>query len=220
MSYFGDTKIARMPIGDVEIAKAYFGDTLVFQKKAASRLPAGYTEVEYISNPSTAYIRTALYGDNTSWTLTAQRTSGSSNAILIGRRTSSGQWFGGLSNGRWGSNTASGAYVAINSTVKSSIALSFGTTNISGTVDGSSFSRNGSASSSGSSYRYSLFSYGGNYPFVGSIFGDVVGVRNNAEIFHGVCCTDPNGVAGLYDLVSETFYDSYNDVALVAGPAI
>lgn len=48
MSHFGTHKIARMPLGDVEIAKAYLGDDLVFQKGGKTEthtvtfIPSGY----------------------------------------------------------------------------------------------------------------------------------------------------------------------------------
>lgn len=39
MSYFGTQKLARIPFGDTEIAKAYLGDTLVFQKGGTPPTP-------------------------------------------------------------------------------------------------------------------------------------------------------------------------------------
>lgn len=70
MSYFGSTKIGRMFLGGTEIAKAYLGSDLVFQKSAPGPQPQEYTVVlnpySYIpkatdgswysiTNPSNAY---------------------------------------------------------------------------------------------------------------------------------------------------------------------
>lgn len=64
MSYLGTTKIGKMFLGAVEIAKAYLGDDLVFQKggSPSPRLPAGYTELSYVATNSQAWIDTGIYG--------------------------------------------------------------------------------------------------------------------------------------------------------------
>ena len=64
MSYFGTQKLARIPFGDTEIAKAYLGDTLVFQK-GGGPTPPPVTLIPYIRNTSdTAYIDTGITPDN------------------------------------------------------------------------------------------------------------------------------------------------------------
>lgn len=55
MLSIGTGNIIALHRGDIEFQKVYLGDTLVFQK-TPSRLPEGYTEVEYISNPNLTYI--------------------------------------------------------------------------------------------------------------------------------------------------------------------
>ena len=58
MSYIGSTKIGRMFLGGTEIAKAYLGSVLVFQKSAPGPQPQEYT---FTANPS-AYIPKATDG--------------------------------------------------------------------------------------------------------------------------------------------------------------
>ena len=47
-------KVKKCFLGDEAIGKVYLGDELIFQK--ISRLPVGYTELKYISNPNLGYI--------------------------------------------------------------------------------------------------------------------------------------------------------------------
>lgn len=227
MSYFGDIRIGRMPLGEVEIAKAFLGSDLVFQKGGVtppipSRLPDGYTEVEYIENTSTARINTGISGIS-QWTLVAQLiTPGTGNSVLIGRNTGGGHFFtsmGAYSNW-WGAGSDIGQYVEVSALNKTTIELNFSSLKvINGTINGETFTRTATANST---LNYFLFNATTNssYPFRGRLFGDVVCMQNNVEVFRGVPCTDPNGVAGLYDLVGNSFIGSSNSATFSAGPAI
>lgn len=61
--YLGGTKIGQMYLGSTAIAEAYLGGTKVFGANVApsSRLPSGYTEVEYIANTNNSLIRIGFY---------------------------------------------------------------------------------------------------------------------------------------------------------------
>ena len=48
MLKLGETGVSALYLGDAKIKKVYLGSELVFEEKKPSRLPAGYTEVEYI----------------------------------------------------------------------------------------------------------------------------------------------------------------------------
>lgn len=48
----GSTGIKSVYVGGQKIKKAYVGNALVFEEAKPSRLPAGYTEVEYIQKPA------------------------------------------------------------------------------------------------------------------------------------------------------------------------
>lgn len=48
MLKLGETGVSALYLGDTKIKKAYLGNELVFEEKKTSRLPEGYTELEYI----------------------------------------------------------------------------------------------------------------------------------------------------------------------------
>lgn len=58
MSYIGSSKIGKMPIGSTGIQKTYLGSDLVYRE----RLPSGYTELQYVTTDSNAYIDTGISG--------------------------------------------------------------------------------------------------------------------------------------------------------------
>jgi len=57
----GEQKISGLYLGGEKIGKAYLGEAVVFAGKKPSRLPEGYTEVEYISNPNFTYSSYMLF---------------------------------------------------------------------------------------------------------------------------------------------------------------
>ena len=63
MIYIGDKKTKKCYLGDDSISRVYLGDELLFAKM--SRLPAGYTEVEYISNPNLTCISAIPFANTT-----------------------------------------------------------------------------------------------------------------------------------------------------------
>lgn len=64
MSYIGTTKIGKMFLGDVGIAKAYLGNDLVFQN-GGGPTPLPYdAEVEYLQSSGTQYIDTGINADS------------------------------------------------------------------------------------------------------------------------------------------------------------
>jgi len=56
MLSIGANKIKALYLGENEIQRAYLGGNLIFKKSKPSRLPERYTEVQYISNPNLTYI--------------------------------------------------------------------------------------------------------------------------------------------------------------------
>lgn len=83
MLRLGEQNIKGMYLGELEIKKAYLGEELVFDAVQTSRLPDGYTELEYIESTGAQYIdlevllseKSSIEIDVTPLTLT-------SNAIL------------------------------------------------------------------------------------------------------------------------------------------
>ena len=230
MSYFGDIRIGRMPLGDVEITKAFLGDDLVFQKGGTppepptpSRLPAGYTEVEYIENTTTAFINTGIIYPCT-WTITAQANAvPATNQILVGSKTSAGHYVGAITNGYWGTTTNASYYIAgYPNTARTQLTITINRKSVEFSAEDSATKTHNATSNIDTAIWLFAASKtaSSTYPFIGKVYGDVVGVKEGVEVFRGVPCTDPNGVAGLYDLVSEAFFGSANTATFAAGPAI
>lgn len=65
MISIGEQKIAALYCGGAKIKQAYAGSSLVFEAKKPSRLPEGYTEVEYIESTGTQYINSGVVIANT-----------------------------------------------------------------------------------------------------------------------------------------------------------
>ena len=66
MLKLGETGVSALYLGDAKIKKAYLGSELVFEEKKPSRLPAGYTELEYVYPPNntSAYSNLGAYLSN------------------------------------------------------------------------------------------------------------------------------------------------------------
>ena len=171
---------------------------LTINQAAWSRLPDGYTEYGYLESGGNAQLNTGVVGAS-SWTFTAQCLSpGSGSQILIGDKTYSGCW-AGQANSKWG---LGGNYnTTIDSSQKSDLNVTFASDKTTLTIGQVTKERNRSRAMS----AILLFS-AGSYYFNGRIFGDVIAMSGNSEVFHGVPCKNPNSVAGYYDLVTNSFF--------------
>lgn len=183
-------------------------------------LPTGYTEVEYIENPSTAYLNTGITPPALIPEITAQGDSSiSSSAILVGSKTSAGHWFGSRGDLYWGNGGATlGVLVTTKSKMRVNIAVKSITFSIYGNTEHKVDAETNistaiwlfRASPTGSAY----------YPFVGKIFGDVVITKSGAVVFHGIPCKDSSNVVGWYDIVSDSFKTSSSSTPFTAGPVV
>lgn len=221
MIKLGSNSIGKIYLGSNSIGKAYLGSNLVFQSGGVTpgRLPSGYTEIEYIENPSTARIDTGISGVS-SWSFTAQLTGTiSGNACVFGSSTTGGHFFAVIYSQslKWGLGASAGQYSSVVATTKTNIevdVVSYRQMDV--RIGSESITRTGTTDTTG---NLLLFAAGtsGDYTFPGRFYGDVVGTKNGAEVFHGVPCTNPNNVAGLYDLVSSSFFPSSSNVSFLAG---
>lgn len=183
-------------------------------------LPAGYTEVEYIENPSNAYLNTGITPPAVLPELVAQGDSSiSTSAILVGSKTSAGHWFGARTDGYWGNGGASlSRPVTTKSTLKVSIAVNSITFGIHG---GTEYTVNAETNISTAIWLFRASQTGSSYyPFAGKVFGDLVITKSGVEVFHGIPCINPSNVAGWYDIVSDSFKSSASSTQFTAGPAV
>ena len=56
----GVRQIAGLYAGETKITKAYWGEDLIFGVEKPSRLPEGYTELEYVEFNGNQYIQTNI----------------------------------------------------------------------------------------------------------------------------------------------------------------
>lgn len=56
MLRLGEQNVKGLYMGEQEVKKAYLGDKLVFEGAKPSRLPDGYTELQFVKNPNLGYI--------------------------------------------------------------------------------------------------------------------------------------------------------------------
>ena len=164
---------------------------------SGGRLPAGYTEYDYLSSPGNVTLRTTVYGAAT-WYLTAQCSSPSSGSQIVVGYTSNGGCWAGQASSKW--SLGGGAHTTISSGTKSDMVAQIESPTTYLTVGGETVQRNMNV---GLGYGY-LFGLG-SYKFNGKIFGDSVAKQNGAEVFHGIPCTNQNNVAGYYDTISRSF---------------
>lgn len=185
------------------------------------RLPSGYTEIEYIENPSTARIDTGISGAS-SWSFTAQLTGTlSGNACVFGSYTTGGHFFAVIysQSSKWGLGASAGQYSSVVSTTKTYIEVDVASARkMDARIGSESITRTGTSDVTGNLLLFAADNTG-DYTFPGRMYGDVVGTKNGVVVFHGVPCTNPNNVAGLYDLVSATFFPSSSNVSFIAGPS-
>ncbi len=167
-------------------------------------LPSGYTRKDYIHGNGDVYIDTGVSGA-CSWHLRVQVDSGTGSAI-IAHGTSFGMYFLVNSGQYLGYTTSSGQYVdAISPYAKVDLLLDWPASTTSGSVSGYYIARSGAVTRSGN-FLLLTRATSGQTPIKAKIY--FAGCyKNGACVFNGIpCVRDSDGVAGLYDTVSETFF--------------
>lgn len=206
--------------------------TAVFAVKPSSRLPEGYTELEYIQSSGKQYINTGIVPTSTTKIEldiepTADASSSSKFFFYSYYFPASGAKF--VFYMYWGSSGVSGAmgsYSTITATTINSsktlrrMVLQMDATNKTASADGSSktFSSNsfstlmskisllGSGSGTSSALPAKLYSC--KIQQGGSLARDFVP------------CIDPSGIIGLYDVISDSFYENAGSDTFTPGPAV
>lgn len=192
--------------------------------KGSSRLPSGYTEVEYIESSGGQYIDTGIIpGVNAKIYIDYDVISAGSDDVICGVIApnicigySTTRIFGAFKNGTGESTGADTTVVG-----RHSAEISNGKF----VLDGTSYSF--STISSYSTTR-SIFLFAGSYSGVaGGVYGKVAAKIYACKIYDGdslvrdfVPCKNPDGVAGLYDLVGGTFYINAGTGTFIAGADI
>ncbi|MBR6838077.1 MAG: hypothetical protein IKM94_00720, partial [Alphaproteobacteria bacterium] len=192
--------------------------------ESASRLPSGYTELQYIQSTGTQYIDTGVSG-NISFVVVAQstneNTSRTSQVLLASSTTAvAGQWFGVSpyhDGHKWGAGTnQTGTIVSINGTTKVTAFVIANNSGISGEINGENFERTANVNHS----NWTLFDYPNNsYPFYGKLYSLKI-TQNNTLVRDFVPAKNSSGVIGMYDTVNDVFYTNQGTGTFVEGPEI
>lgn len=187
----------------------------------SSRLPEGYTEVQYIQSTGTQWINTGFKpNQNTRVALTVDAKPSTAAEWLFGARNgNTDRTFGLLSfNSQYRSdyNNSTDEYSTVAPSGKFAVDKDKNVTKFNGTV--------GVTAKFGSfQCTYPLFLFANNNAGTAAGFGSfklyVGELFDNGNLIRDfVPCVDPTGNAGLYDLVSGKFYGNSGTGVFLAGP--
>lgn len=233
MVKIGNAKIKYLSVGDAKIKKAYVGEDLIFGETKPSRLPEGYTEVEYIQFDSKTGFNTGLYVTPSSTTIVldievetvypgSEEQFASMLASKAGQSTSESYMlsFGRVSETRTycrAGSTSSIKYLDVSVTGERA-EVKFDGPNSLFSIAGegvsiSKFNYNlytktfyiGAPSNNWKSVPYKLYS--------AKIY------RANSLLRDFVPCINPEKTVGLYDLAYNAFYPNVLSGTVTAGPA-
>lgn len=228
MICIGDKNVKKSYWGGKAIKKAYLGDKLLL--RAASKLPDGYTELQYIESSGTQYVRTSVLCsktlridmsvDLTSVNSTFQylfgvnENTGSANiGIRFGYSTSYGRFFYG-----------SKSFNTISAMTPGRHKISLDGINLIAEFDDEILPLEDSNLTS-NVMKYPMYLFG--YLSIGKGISARSKIKmyscqifdNGALVGDFVPCTDPSGEVGLYDLVGKSFYSSNSTTPFSAGPS-
>lgn len=206
---------------DWSAKNGYLGIAGSWVQFAVSKLPEGYTEVEYIQSSGTQYIDTGYYvnsGDNYAFEMIAT--------------------FPSSNNGYMGAN----GYMQL--LINNQYSIGYGSTGVLGTkdivnikyvddvetltVNGSVIaSKSWSGVYSSANVKIGIFQLGNannvwwtnNNPLSGYLYSYKL-YKNNILVRNFVPCINPSNVVGLFDLVSGTFYDNAGTGTFIAGEKV
>lgn len=187
----------------------------------SSRLPEGYTEVQYIQSSGTQWINTGFKpNQNTRAALTVDAKPSTAAAWLFGARNgNTDRTFGLLSyNSQYRSdyNNSTEEYSTVTPSGKFTVDKDKNVTKFNGTI--------GVTAKSGVfQCTYPMFLFANNNVGTAAGFGSfklyVCKLFDNGNLIRDfVPCVDPTGNAGLYDLVGGKFYGNTGTGVFLAGP--
>lgn len=198
-----------------------------FAEKAPSRLPAGYTEVEYIAATDgncTVNTGIAPTSQNVKTIIDFEPTSAptSTNALIAWSYYAAAgfnysvAWTQTGITGRLGA----GAYSTVNpNTARRRMTVTMDNYNGIITADGQSASFTQKQYNRNAPNVFLFGVSGGSNTLKGKLYSCKMYV-NNSLTRDFVPCKNPSGISGLYDLVSKAFFGSATSTAFTAGPAV
>lgn len=235
MLKLGTKDIKLLYVGGKKIKKAFLGEKLVYTAGTKpSRLPDGYTEVKYIQSSGTQYINTGVSPFTTGLKIdmdvepTANATS--TDVYFFNSYYKSTYYYYEFS-AIWSSSGIRGALGMFGSSGVTYTQLSSNVTprrmliqadrgNKTMSVDGDSKTLSSNNSFTNSMPKISLLAFNtGSNVLPAKLYSCQIYAGDSLERDF-VPCTNPSGIAGLYDLANGVFYPSASTGPFAAGPVV
>lgn len=230
MLKLGEPNIKGLYLGEQKIKKAYLGEEVVFNTAKPSRLPEGYTEIEYIQSSGTQYIDTKIKPTSKMKLEMDVEPLASVQAAYFGagyqRASTSYIRFSFLLQSSSEIRLLYSSIIknaSVGPTLKRSI-VSIDAKNNLATFDNTIITLSSPSSITDS-----------NHPYITLLANNISGKINvlmKAKVYSCVIydddilirnfvpCFDPSGSIGLYDLIDGKFYANSGTGMFYAGPAI
>lgn len=203
-----------------------------FEERKTSRLPAGYTELEYIQSSGTQYLDCGIKATATTrinMDVEPTAAGGATNKFFFDSSITSTTtkyvfrmiWNSSGIQGRMASYSTSFSYTTIspnNSARRMKIEMDAATKTAS--VDGAQTTFSSASFSDGmENLKLLSFSNSNTYKLSAKLYSCQI-FDGNTKVRDFVPCTNPSGQVGLYDRVEGTFYANAGTGTFTAGPAV
>ncbi len=238
MLKLGTQNIPALYLGNQEIKRAYLGERLVFEGGKPSRLPEGYTEVEYVHTVAAAKFDTGFTVNSlsdcikmdispaaqtsTSAYYICDAISGSYNLYALYYKYSSSSTNQSMQIKANAASSAAFTFSRANfNKIRRWVIIDFLNKKIDPGINGIATN---SGISNTTSRNFTNFHLGCSPKRTyNSMIGDWYSCqifRNNVLALDLVPCIDPSGAVGFYDLVSKKFIGNTGSGTVTAGPAV
>ena len=191
------------------------GYNIEIVEPAIIRVPEGYTQLAYIYSSREDCINTELSG-NIQWEIVAQcdvTTPATRMLVSCTNSSNNSSWFGQNGYG-WGTG---GSTTGVSAATKAKIIVNFNTNDCNGTVNDVAFSYSAPASVNGNWFLLGSPNGSSSY-LIGAKLFSAIARQNGVIVFDGVPAKrDSDNVVGMYDLVSNTFFEPENGGEFEAG---
>lgn len=236
MSGFDLSTVSNIYVGSTQYSSVYYGSTLIWSAAPPSRLPAGYTELEYIESTSSGrqYIdlNILLYDTlNKNYDIAIKfiiMGSGGDNdtqPTIFGCQKNVSPWPGTFIRLNQNGTQITGRYIGANvkdNNLGSKNQLIELPVQTSPNKNVYNYNNSNQTHNWGTSLFCIFNSQDKTQPqrFVAAKLYYFKLFVGGTLVRDMVPCKDPNNVVGLYDLANNTFYSSPNGAAFTAGPTV
>lgn len=240
MLKLGEATIRSVFLGEEKIRKVFLGSKLVYEGVKPSRLPEGYTEVEYIESKGNSYINTSVDTSDTGLKIVMDVEPTTENAGYFfggAKPVSSGGsiWFYTFSTKKIKHSTGgrvafymanSGAKLVLFDTSNKRVTITLDKSQMVGMVNNISSDKFTSPTANGTLALLAYKSYNTSNkisylePLAAKLYSCQAYGSGGVTLGDFVPCVNASGVAGLYDLMKKFFYTSVGSEAFTAGPVV